>query len=172
MSILSINNLFITIYKNSYMKNKILLIPIFLLLFSFKSDQKVKYSNIISKYIGKVIYVDMWASWCAPCRKEIIKVKKTKEKYINSEIVFIYITMDLDKQICNNAIDKDGVIEKDKNYYIEDIEKDSKFKEIKSDGRIPHFLIYNKKGELVNTNAPHPSEKDKLHKELEKYLKE
>lgn len=158
--------------KLNMMKNKIMLILLVFSFFSFKTDNnKIKYADILEKHKGKVIYVDMWASWCAPCRKEIKKTKKIKEKYINSEIEFIYITMDLDKEMCTKAIEKDGVIEKDKNYYIIDIEKDEKYKEIKRNGSIPHFLIYNKKGELVNTNAPLPSSKE-IYTELDKYLAE
>ena len=37
---------------------------------------------------------------------------------------------------------------------------------------IPHYLIFNKKGDLVNIDAPNPSEKDKLYRELDKYLAE
>lgn len=71
--------------------NKNLFVIVFVwLLFSFKKDSTtIKYSSIIEKYKGKVIYVDMWASWCTPCRKEIKKMKSIKDKYNYKEIVFL-----------------------------------------------------------------------------------
>lgn len=80
--------------------------------------------------------------------------------------------MDLDREMCKKAIIKDRIIEEQSNYFIIDIEKDEKYKEIKTNKSIPHYLIYDKKGNLVNTNAPHPSEKEKLYRELDKYLAE
>ncbi|NHN26678.1 redoxin domain-containing protein [Flavobacterium jejuense] len=132
------------------------------------SPDRIPYSKIIEKYKGNLIYVDMWASWCKPCRSEIKKMKKIKEKYPN--IVYLYITMDLDREACAKAIKKDGIIDESKNYFIIDIIKDEKYNEIKSDKSIPHYLLYNEKGELVNTNAPRPSNKE-LIIELDKYLK-
>lgn len=155
------------------MSKKILLLLVLFFLVAFKKDtNKINYSSIIEKYKGKVIYVDMWASWCVPCRKEIKKMKVIKEKFKSNDIAFVFITMDLDREICKKAIVKDGVIEEDNNYFIIDIIKDDKYKEIKKSGSIPHYLIYNKKGELVNTDAPDPSEKEKLYKELDKYISE
>lgn len=137
---------------------------------SFKP--KETYSSILKKYEGKVIYVDFWASWCAPCRKEIKKMKEIKKEYPPEDVIFLYITMDLNKEDCEKAIKKDGIIESDRNYYIIEIEKDELFKKIKLKNEIPFYLIYNKKGELVNSDAPRPSEREKLYKEINKYLAE
>lgn len=153
------------------MKNKLIIFPILFLLFSFKSDNgKINYSQIISKYKGSVIYIDLWASWCSPCMKEIKKMHNVKEHYKDKNIVFLYITMDLDRDKCNKAIDQNKIIEKDRNYYIIDIEKDNKYSEIVSNRSIPQYLIYDKEGVLRNTNAPGPSKRKELYKELDKYL--
>jgi thiol-disulfide isomerase/thioredoxin len=149
----------------------LILILLSIILFSFKTDAKIiSFSDLINTYNNKVIYVDFWASWCTPCRKEIKKTKKIKDYFRDKDVVFIYITMDLDKEKCYEAITKDGVIDPNNNYFIIDIIKDNKYNEIGKINGIPHYLIYNKKGELVNTNAPSPNDREKLINELNKFL--
>lgn len=139
----------------------------------FKGEtSKIKYSDIIDQYKDKVVYVDFWASWCSPCRKDIKKSKKIKDYFKDKDVVFIYITMDLDKEKCYEAITKDGIIETKNNYFITDIIKDNKYNEIGKLNGIPHYLIYNEKGELVNSNAPSPSDREELINELNKYLQD
>jgi thiol-disulfide isomerase/thioredoxin len=154
---------------------KIILAFSFLLFLSFTvkpTKTKTSYFEILEKHKGKVIYVDFWASWCSPCRKDIKKTKSIKENFKNKEVVFIYITLDLDKSECEMAMKKDGVIDENTNYYITEINKDQKYKEIEKFSGIPHYILYDKKGNLVNQNAPSPSEKNKLITEINKYLNE
>jgi thiol-disulfide isomerase/thioredoxin len=149
----------------------LILLFLTLFLFSYKVDPTtINFSDLINTHKNKVIYVDFWASWCTPCRKEIKKAKKIKDYFKDKDVVFIYITMDLDKEKCYEAITKDGVIDAKNNYFIIDIIKDNKYSEIGKIKGIPHYFIYNKKGELVNKNAPSPNDREELINELNKFL--
>src|SRR5574343_490978 len=46
---------------------------------------------------GKYVYIDVWATWCGPCRAEIPHLKKVEEKYHGKNIEFVSISVDVDK---------------------------------------------------------------------------
>ena len=46
---------------------------------------------------GKYIYIDMWATWCGPCQKELPFLKKLEEKFKGRNIVFVGLSIDQDK---------------------------------------------------------------------------
>lgn len=50
------------------------------------------FSSIISKYRGKVILVDFWATWCGPCRMANKAMLPLKEELKGKDIVYLYIT--------------------------------------------------------------------------------
>lgn len=61
----------------------------------------------LSSFKGKVVLIDFWASWCAPCRKEMPNVKRIYEKYKNKGFEILGVSLDQDKEAWINAIEKD-----------------------------------------------------------------
>lgn len=53
------------------------------------------------------VYVDIWASWCGPCRRQFPTIKKVHEKYAGSLTVYA-ISIDLNHTLWKEAIAKDG----------------------------------------------------------------
>lgn len=64
--------------------------------------------KLSSLYTGKIIYVDMWASWCGPCRKHAKALIPVYEKYKDKGFQVIGIAREQKAENMQKAISKDG----------------------------------------------------------------
>ncbi len=65
----------------------------------YLTDTTADFNGLISKFKGKIIYVDIWATWCSPCRHELQVRKDTKgfqDFASKNDIVILYICCDKD----------------------------------------------------------------------------
>ncbi len=109
---------------------------------------------------GKNVYVDVWATWCGPCKKEIPHLKELEAKYHNNDdIVFMSVSID-------KMEDKDKwlkmVEEKELSGVQLMADKDWKSSICTDYGirGIPRFLLIDKEGKIMDKNAPRPSSKE------------
>ncbi len=125
--------------------------------------------TLLSEHHGKVVYVDYWASWCAPCIAEMPSSKALQTNFDPSEVVFVYLSTDRRKENWLRAIEKHK-LDVGHHFRITNVNT-SKGLENLNIPFIPRYMIYDTKGELTNNDAPRPSESALLTKEFNKYLK-
>jgi thiol-disulfide isomerase/thioredoxin len=115
---------------------------------------------------GKYVYIDVWATWCAPCRAEIPFLKKTEEKFHGKNIAFVSISIDnvKDKEKWRKMVDDKelGGIQ-----LFADNDWNSQFVKDYGINGIPRFILIGPDGNVINANADRPSSS-----ELEKVLSE
>jgi len=58
----------------------------------------------LSQYQGKVIYLDFWASWCAPCRTSFPLLEKLYQDYKDQGFEIVAINMDEEKERAENFL--------------------------------------------------------------------
>jgi thiol-disulfide isomerase/thioredoxin len=46
---------------------------------------------------GKIIYLDFWATWCAPCIQALPHTERIRQRFNENDVVFLYINLDEDK---------------------------------------------------------------------------
>ena len=65
----------------------------------------------LSDFKGKVVLVDVWATWCSPCRKEIPHLKNLKKEMHGTDVVFLGVSVDeaKDKQKWLDFIETEGL---------------------------------------------------------------
>lgn len=61
------------------------------------------------KQPGKVVFMDIWATWCPPCRAEIPYVVKLSKKYAGKDVAFVGISIDQKKSDVNSFVKDRGV---------------------------------------------------------------
>jgi thiol-disulfide isomerase/thioredoxin len=60
-----------------------------------------------ASFKGKILIIDFWASWCGPCRAEIPNLKKTYEKFKNSNVAFLSVSIDKDTNAWKKALSEE-----------------------------------------------------------------
>lgn len=58
----------------------------------------------LSDFKGKYVYIDIWATWCGPCQREIPHLQKLEEKYHGKDIYFVSISCDNNKKAWENRV--------------------------------------------------------------------
>ncbi|GAB5563069.1 MAG: hypothetical protein Wins2KO_01320 [Winogradskyella sp.] len=105
---------------------------------------------------GKYVYVDVWATWCGPCIREIPSLKEVEKEFHDKNIEFVSMSIDRmtdhdkwvamvnDKELGGTQImaDKDWKSDFVQGYAIEGI---------------PRFILIDPNGNIVSADAPRPS---------------
>lgn len=115
----------------------------------------------LSDLKGKYVYIDVWATWCAPCKQETPFLKELEEKYRGKNIEFVSISVD---QIQNH--DKWVQMVKEKELkgvqLYADNAFDSDFIKKYKINSIPRFILIDPEGKIVSADTYRPSEKEKI----------
>jgi len=106
---------------------------------------------------GKYVYIDVWATWCGPCRQEIPSLEKVEEQFQDKNIVFVSISIDKtkDREKWSKLINEkkmSGI------QLLADKEFDSKFIKEYNIQAIPRFILIDSNGNIINAQAPKPSD--------------
>jgi len=109
----------------------------------------------LASFKGNLVYVDVWATWCGPCKAEIPSLQKLEADYHGKDITFMSVSVDTDKEAWEKMVaDKelggvqlwaDGWSKITKDYAI---------------FGIPRFLLFDAGGNVISTNAPRPSSEE------------
>jgi len=116
----------------------------------------------LSDFKGKVVYVDVWATWCGPCKAQIPYLKKLEEEYKdNQNMVFIGVSVDkeADKQKWEDFLEAEklpGI-----QIFAGDASNDGIMRPYKISG-IPRFILVGKDGNLIYADAPRPSSEEEI----------
>jgi|GEM_PF-3521547 len=110
-------------------------------------------SHVLDDYLGKYIYIDLWASWCTPCIAQLPHLKKLEEKYAD-KVTFISIAW-------NDTLDDWKRMLKTQNLtghqlFAED--KDANFFTFYQVSSIPRFILLDPEGLILESKARQPSD--------------
>jgi len=105
---------------------------------------------------GKFVYVDVWATWCGPCKREIPSLKKVEKEYHEKNIAFVSMSIDRKKDYDEwrkmvKEEELSGIQLFAPNDWSSDFVSDYGIM------GIPRFILIDPEGNIVNANAPRPS---------------
>ena len=105
---------------------------------------------------GKYVYIDVWATWCGPCRAEIPFLKELEKSYHGKNIEFVSVSVDVEKDyekwktfVTEKALGGTQLYA-DKNW-------NSDFIKAFGINSIPRFILIDPKGVVIDADAARPS---------------
>lgn len=108
----------------------------------------------LSDFKGKVIYIDLWASWCGPCIQESPAFEALGKKYAGKDIIFLPVSTD------TSTGPWLGYLDEHKKELAQYHSNDAALKESWAILYIPRFILIDKDFNIVNAYAPRPSSEE------------
>ncbi|WP_439127962.1 TlpA family protein disulfide reductase [Polaribacter sp.] len=117
----------------------------------------------LDSFKGKYVYLDIWATWCGPCIQQIPYLKDLEKEYHNKNIEFVSISTDEPRKSGGSW----EAAEKKWRNFVKERQltgtqlwsgQDYSFQQAYQINGIPRFILIDPKGNIVDANAPRPSE--------------
>lgn len=124
---------------------------------SFSYENHDGTNTTLESLRGKYVYIDVWATWCGPCRAEIPALQKLEEAFKEKNIAFVSISVDEKKdhekwsKLINSQ--KMGGIQ-----LFANNNWSSDFIRAYSIDSIPRFILIDTNGNILDPDAPRPSD--------------
>lgn len=99
---------------------------------------------------GKVIYVDTWASWCAPCLSEFPNSKNLMEELEDQDVVFAYFAIDTQEKAYKATLDK---YQLGGEHYFLDENQSADYTATFEISSIPYYILIDKEGNIVDSGS-------------------
>ena len=109
----------------------------------------------LADFKGKYVYIDMWATWCRPCRQELPALVELEKKFADAQIVFLGLSTDGDKAAWEKVVRAGGMC--GTQLYLG---ARSSFQTAYNIKGIPRFILLDKDGIIINNDMSRPSSPD------------
>jgi len=124
----------------------------------FQNYENIKGTkSSLADYNGSYVYMDIWATWCAPCKAEIPFLKEIEATYKDKNITFISISVDVEEahETWSEMVKSENLggvqLYADQNFQ-------SEFIKAYTINAIPRFILVDPNGNIVDSDAPRPSD--------------
>ena len=121
------------------------------------TDGQQLFENIVKPFKGYVIYVDVWGTWCGPCRAQMENVPDLKKALEGKPVVYLYFCNNSPEDswrtfIIQNHLDTDNAV-----HYNLPREQESAIERYLEVSGFPTYRLVDTKGQLMPGAAPWPS---------------
>lgn len=131
--------------------------------------------QLIGKFKGRALFVDLWATWCGPCTGDFILQHPLKEFLKENDIDHVYVAIEKGNNVDKwkaflKKYDLRGYHAIANGKFQQDLKTHSALGYNGGGISIPKYLIINKDGQIVEGNAKRPSDGDALIQQIKEKL--
>lgn len=123
-------------------------------LMKYSDNKTLNLVQLLDAYKGKAVYIDLWASWCAPCRNDIKNSAEGKKLLSDNGIAYLYFSTDNDNEAWKKASAEDQITA---NQYCFESDKYQEFKDFIELAGIPRYILLDENHHVKNLFAPRPT---------------
>lgn len=134
------------------------------------TDADSLFTSLIKPYRGKIIYLDIWGSWCGPCKDQMKYVGAVKEALKHKEVVFMYLANNSPEEVWKNIIKDNHLSGQNVVHYRLPNKQQRMLERRLSIQSFPSYILIDKEGNIENMDAPRPQQKEQLVEEISKLL--
>jgi thiol-disulfide isomerase/thioredoxin len=135
-------------------------------LITFGKKQKITLRQLLDNYKDQAVYLDIWASWCGPCRRAIEGSFAVKSYLSEKHVAVVYISIDHDENAWQQTAKDLNVTE---NQYLLPGAGSSPVWDYLRLGGVPRYILFNKNHEMEVLSATWPAQPEDLKDMIERY---
>jgi thiol-disulfide isomerase/thioredoxin len=103
-------------------------------------------TKILDDHKGKIIYLDIWATWCSPCRREMPFSKELMQTLDSDKVAFIYLCIDSDKDKWKAIISE---LDISGSHYLATPDQSRFLYQLFEMNGVPQYILLDTKGNMI-----------------------
>ena len=131
------------------------------------SDGEKILRKIMEPYKGKIILLDIWGTWCAPCREALSHSQEEYERLKEFDLVYLYLANRSSDEGCKNVIKQYNVSGDNVVHYNLPEDQQAAVENFLNVHSWPTYILFDRNGNLIDLEVD-PRALEKLAQVLEK----